>query len=82
MNTDEIRIHFEEMIDMLPPELENNIEGYIMGLMFEENFTDVNIGFNVSQNILLLSQQAKIDVLLNFIKTLNIDIDLLVRNYL
>ena len=81
MNTDELRQHFEEMIQMLPPEYENNIEGYIMGLVFEENISDVNIGFNVSQDILSLSQEAKIDIILNLIKVLGIDIEFLVRSY-
>lgn len=81
MNTDELRVHFEEMIDMLPPEFENMIEGYVMGLIFEENVSDLNIGFNVSQDVLSLSQEAKVDIILNLIKTLNIDIEFLVRSY-
>ena len=82
MNTDEIKEYFNEMIEMLPPEYENIIEGYIMGLVFEENITDLNIGFNVSQDVLSLSQEAKIDILLNLIKTLNIDIEFLIQGYL
>ena len=81
MNTDEIRLHFNEMIEMLPPEYENIIESYLMILVFEENITGLNIGSDFSKELLTFSQQRRIDIIMHLIKVLNIDITFIIQNY-
>lgn len=81
MNTDEIREHFEEMIQMLPPEYENIITGYAMILTFEENITGLNIGSDFSTTIKNESMQRKMDIVLHLIKVLGIDITFILQNY-
>ena len=82
MNTDEIREHFEDMIDTLPPEYENIIDGYLMMLIFEENITSLNIGSTFSNEVLNFSQDRKIAIVMNLIKSLDIDIEFLTMGYL
>jgi len=81
MNTDEIREHFNEMIEMLLPEYENIITGYAMILTFEENITGLNIGSEFSKEILNFTMQRKMDILLHLIKVLGIDITFILQNY-
>ena len=81
MNTDEIREHFNEMIDTLSPEYENIIEGYLMVLIFDENITGFNIGSDFSKEILNYPEQRKIDILMHLIKVLGIDITFILQNY-
>ena len=82
MNTDEIREHFNEMIEMLSPEYENIISAYMMILIFEENITGLNIGSDFSLELKQFSDQRKLDIVLHIIKVLDIDLMFVAQNYL